>query len=352
MKSAVIFLAVVLILSLCACTSESADSTSSAVLSQTESETVSIPTETSSEEISSETVVSSTIPESSSSVPSVAVPSSSVPAPSSKPVPSSAPAVSSSSAPEVSKVKMYEVTDPKNERGLSTARNGYGFGIAENEKPPQMSLDNQTKFDGFNGVRALAVDTKTEEKVMYLTFDNGYEYKNLTGKILDVLKEKKVKAAFFPTLSYIKNNGNFIKRMIDEGHIVGNHSATHPDFSTISRTEMANEIYLVDKYLQDNFGYKSYYFRFPSGAHSECALELVSSVGFKSIFWSVAYSDWDTGNQKGTDYAYDTVTSRFHPGAVILLHAVSVDNANALGKIIDRAREMGYRFATLDEYYK
>ncbi len=351
MKIAALFLSVVLILTLLSgCTKDGSVLSSSDVLSHTE--------ESSSSEVSSlapsssEPTVSSSSQESSSSVPSKVEVSSVPPAPSSKPVPSSAPAVSSSSAPAVSKVKMYEVTDPKNERGLSTARNGYGFGIAENEEPPQMSLDNQTKFDGLKGVRALALDTKTEEKVMYLTFDNGYEYKNLTGKILDVLKEKKVKAAFFPTLSYIKNNGNFIKRMIDEGHIVGNHSATHPDFSTISRTEMANEIYLVDKYLQDNFGYKSYYFRFPSGAHSECALELVTSVGFKSIFWSVAYGDWDTGNQKGTQYAIDTVTSRFHPGAVILLHAVSVDNANALSAIIDKAHEMGYRFATLDEYFK
>ncbi|MBQ8910014.1 MAG: polysaccharide deacetylase family protein, partial [Oscillospiraceae bacterium] len=106
---------------------------------------------------------------------------------------------------------------------------------------------------------------------MYLTFDNGYEYENLTADILDTLKEKDVKAAFFVTLSYAKQNPELVRRMIDEGHIVGNHSATHPSFPKISRTEMAKEIAELDNYLVENFSYSSPYFRFPSGEYSECA---------------------------------------------------------------------------------
>lgn len=244
----------------------------------------------------------------------------------------------------------YTVNDPQNTRGLSTARIGFSFGVAQNGVAHEQSFLNQKKFDELDGVTALALDTKTQGKVMYLTFDNGYEYKNLTGKILDTLKQKQVKAAFFVTLSYAKQNPNFIRRMINEGHIVGNHSATHPSFPSLNRTQMAEEIATLDNYLRETISYTSEYFRFPSGAYSDCGLELVSSIGFKSIFWSIAYADWDTSTQKGADYAFSTVTSRFHPGAVILLHAVSQDNADALGRIIDEAINQGYTFKTLPEY--
>ena len=244
----------------------------------------------------------------------------------------------------------YTINDPNNLRGLSTTRVGFSYGIAKNGVAHGQSFSNQQTFDSFENVEALALDTKTQEKVMYLTFDNGYEYNNLTANILDTLKEKNVKAAFFVTLSYVKQNPTLVRRMIDEGHIVGNHSTTHPVFPQLTRTQMAQEILTLDNYMKENFSYTSQYFRFPTGAYSECALELVTSVGFRSIFWSVAYADWDRSAQKGADYAFSTVTSRFHPGAVILLHAVSQDNADALGRIIDQARNEGYKFNTLDQY--
>ena len=246
----------------------------------------------------------------------------------------------------------FTVNDPDNLLGLSTTRIGFSYGVASNGKPHNQSIINQSNFDKMPNVEALALDTKSTDKVMYLTFDNGYEYQNLTADILDTLKEKDVKAAFFITLSYSKYNKDLVRRMIDEGHIVGNHSANHPSYPSISRTKMAEEIALLDTYLIENFSYTSPYFRFPSVEYSECALELVTSIGYKSVFWSSAYADWDTSTQKGEQYAYDTVTSRFHPGAVILLHAVSSDNAQALGRIIDTARSEGYTFKTLDDYFK
>lgn len=244
----------------------------------------------------------------------------------------------------------FTVNDPENQRALSTERKGFSFGVAKDGVAHAQSFANQQTFDSFENVEALALDTQTQEKVMYLTFDNGYEFKNLTGSILDTLKEKNVKAAFFVTLSYVKQNPQFIRRMIDEGHIVGNHSTTHPVFPALNRTQMAQEIATLDNYLRENFSYTSPYFRFPTGAYSECALELVTSIGFRSIFWSIAHTDWDTNAQKGADNAFSTVTSRFHPGAVILLHAVSQDNTEALGRIIDEAHAQGYVFKTLDEY--
>ncbi|MBQ8684416.1 MAG: polysaccharide deacetylase family protein [Clostridia bacterium] len=246
---------------------------------------------------------------------------------------------------------MYTVNDAENTRGLATERKGFSFGVAQNGVPHSQSVINQQTFDAYENVQALALDTKSQDKRLYLTFDNGYEYQNLTADILDTLKKKQVKAAFFVTLSYVKKNPQFVQRMIDEGHIVGNHSTTHPSFPKLTRAEMAQEIATLDNYLREHFSYTSPYFRFPSGEHSECALELVTSIGFRSVFWSIAHSDWDTAAQKGADHAFSTVTSRFHPGAVILLHAVSKDNADALDRIIDEARRQGYTFKTLDEYF-
>lgn len=248
-------------------------------------------------------------------------------------------------------VSEYTVNDADNTRGLSDERKGCYFGVAKDGKPHQLSIDNQLWFDSLQNINALALDTVSNDNGIYLTFDCGYEYNNLTASILDTLKAKKVKAAFFCTLSYLKDNPSLIRRMIDEGHIVGNHSATHPDFTTLTRTEMANELYLFEKYLGENFGYRSNYFRFPGGYHSENALELVTSVGYKSIFWSIAYNDWDTKNQPDKDSAFKTITSRYHSGAVILLHAVSETNTNILGSLIDNAHAKGYSFKTLDDYY-
>lgn len=242
----------------------------------------------------------------------------------------------------------FKVTDPENTRQLSTEKKGYGFGVAKDGQPNSISVNNQKYFDE-NNFNALCLDTVSTEKVLYLTFDCGYE-NGYTAKILDTLKEKGVTAAFFCTLPQVKQYPELISRMINEGHIVGNHSVTHPSFPTLTRTEMAQEIKGMDDYLRTNFGYSEPYFRFPMGEYSESALDLVGSLGYKCVFWSLAYSDWDLNNQKGADYAFDTVTARLHPGAVILLHAVSPDNSNALARIIDYARENGYVFKSLRDY--
>lgn len=148
----------------------------------------------------------------------------------------------------------------------------------------------------------------------------------------------------------MKSDPQSIARMITEGHIVGNHTNTHPSMDELSKTQMMEEVKAFDDYIRTNFGYSSPYFRFPKGEYSDTALELLGSLGYTSVFWSLAYADWDTSNQKGADYALETVTSRIHPGAVILLHAVSSDNAEALSDIIDTIRNMGYEFKSLEDY--
>lgn len=242
----------------------------------------------------------------------------------------------------------FVVNDPENSRGLSTKRIEHSYGVASGEQPHQISVSAQKTFENW-GYKAFCYDNKTEEKVLYLTFDCGWE-NGCTGMILDTLKEKNVPAAFFCTLDHIESEPELISRMIKEGHIVGNHSANHADFSEISRQRMADEILECENYLRKNFGYTSKFFRFPEGAYNESALELVSSMDYTSVFWSCSYADWDVENTKGGDYAFEKVTSRIHPGAVILLHSVSPDNALAIGRIIDYARQNGYEFRALTDY--
>lgn len=230
----------------------------------------------------------------------------------------------------------------------STEKISHSYGVAKNGVAHEISQNAQSFFEK-NNFKAFCLDTKSKQKVLYLTFDCGYE-NGYTSKILDVLKEKDVNAAFFCTLPQVKENPDLIKRMIDEGHIVGNHSVTHPSFAEISVEKMKNEISGMDNYLRENFNYSEPYFRFPMGEYSETALDVVGSMGYTSVFWSLAYADWDLNSQKGKQYAYETVVSRLHSGAVILLHSVSPDNAAALADIIDKARAEGYEFKSLREY--
>lgn len=234
------------------------------------------------------------------------------------------------------------LVDPENTRGLSCEKISHGFGVAKDGKPHEISVNNQKRYEEYG---ALCLDT-SGEKCVYLTFDCGYE-NGYTEKILDTLRDKKVTAAFFVTMDYVKSAPELVARMINEGHIVGNHSTTHADFSKINRTQMLQEIQNLDNYLRQNFGYSAPFFRFPEGNFSINALDLVQNAEFKSIFWSSAYDDWDVNNIRGKQYAFDKVTSRLHPGCVLLLHSVSPDNADALGDIIDFAQSQGYNFKSL-----
>jgi len=187
----------------------------------------------------------------------------------------------------------------------------------------------------------------TGEKVIYLTFDNGYE-NGYTPTILDTLKENDVKAIFFVTKSYIKYEPELVKRMKDEGHLVGNHSVTHPSFPEISDEQVAEEILDTESYMEEMTGYKmDTFFRPPMGEYSERTLKLTNDLGYKSIFWSLTYKDWDVKNQLGKQYAYDHVINNIHPGAIPLLHAVSSSNTEALDDIIKEIKKEGYSFGSL-----
>ncbi|OIJ14107.1 delta-lactam-biosynthetic de-N-acetylase [Anaerobacillus arseniciselenatis] len=190
----------------------------------------------------------------------------------------------------------------------------------------------------------------TDKKEVYITFDNGYE-NGYTSVILDVLKEKDVPAAFFVTGHYLLEQEDLIKRMVDEGHIIGNHSWHHPSFVEVSDERLKRELEKVKVKYEEMTGRNDMiYLRPPRGVFSERSLALSQKEGYVNVFWSLAYKDWEVDNQKGKQYAYDKIMERVHPGAIMLLHSVSKDNAEALGDVIDELRKQGYQFKSLDDY--
>lgn len=189
----------------------------------------------------------------------------------------------------------------------------------------------------------------TKEKKIYLTFDEGYE-NGYTPKILDVLKEHNVKAAFFVTKPYIQSQPDLVKRMVEEGHIVGNHSVTHPSLPDKTDEEVKHEILETARYFEEVTGTSMpLFFRPPAGEYSERTLQITKDLGYKTIFWSMAYKDWDVNNQPGKRAAYEHIVQNHHPGAIILLHAVSSSNTEALGDMLKYLRDQGYTFASLNE---
>jgi peptidoglycan-N-acetylmuramic acid deacetylase len=188
-----------------------------------------------------------------------------------------------------------------------------------------------------------------DEKVVYLTFDEGYEY-GFTPTILDVLQENKVQAAFFVTKYFIDKEPELIQRMVNEGHIVANHSNSHPEFPTLTHDEVYDELKTTNDRFKEVTGQDlDPFFRPPSGKYSERTLYLVRKLGYRNIFWSMAYADWDVNNQPGKDVAYNHVMDNYHNGAIILLHAVSESNTQALDDILKSMKDEGYRFGSLYE---
>ncbi|MBE3594692.1 MAG: delta-lactam-biosynthetic de-N-acetylase [Candidatus Carbobacillus altaicus] len=223
----------------------------------------------------------------------------------------------------------------------------WGFKKAKDGKLP--SIDEEGYGHLVRTYDALFYDGRGK-KVLYLTFDNGYE-NGYTPAILDVLKEKKVPATFFVTGHYVEDQPELLKRMVREGHIIGNHSWSHPDMSTLSAERIREEIEKVSAAVSRITGQKeTVYFRPPRGIFDEQLLKIVRDMGMETIFWSIAYKDWERDVNRGKDYAFRQVVGQFHPGAVILLHSVSKDNALALGMIIDEARRQGYTFESLDAW--
>lgn len=188
-------------------------------------------------------------------------------------------------------------------------------------------------------------------KVLYLTFDAGYE-NGYTGKILDVLKAREVPAAFFLVGDYLEREPDLVRQMVSGGHIVGNHTRNHPDMSKLDDAAFAGELEGMEKLYEEVTGQTlPKFYRPPQGIYSEENLKMAQKLGYKTVFWSLAYADWDNEHQPDPDAAVEKLTARLHDGAVILLHATSKTNAEILDRLITTWQEMGYRFAPLTELF-
>ncbi len=223
---------------------------------------------------------------------------------------------------------------------LSTEKVVWGPGNIVDHKQPNDPLLLQKQYASMNAKWLL-----DDDKKICLTFDEGYE-NGYTPQILDTLKEKKVKAIFFVTYDFASQNPDLVKRMIDEGHIVGNHSYRHYSMDEVSDDVAKEEVTYLHKYIKDKFNYTMSYFRFPKGEFSERSLQIVKDLNYKSVFWSFAYADWDPDNQTEENQAFTHICESTHPGAILLLHAVSKTNADILGKVIDDITKQGYTFTT------
>ena len=222
-----------------------------------------------------------------------------------------------------------------------------GWGLKKNKNaPPDVPAATVELLNKYG-----AIYKSDEPKTLYLTFDEGYE-NGYTAKILDVLKENKVPAAFFVTGPYVKKEADLVKRMTDEGHIVGNHTVNHPSIPEISEEEIKKELTDLSKSYYDLCGKEMKFFRPPMGEFSEKTLDITSKMGYTNVFWSFAYKDWETNNQKGTGYAYNQIMDGVHDGAILLLHAVSKDNAEILDKVIKELKAQGYEFKSLEDFNK
>lgn len=218
----------------------------------------------------------------------------------------------------------------------------WGIVRVKNHKTPQADPGAPELLKKYNSIYLA----DTEKPVIYLTFDEGYE-NGYTDDILDVLARKKVNAVFFITGPYLNHHEDLVRRMVEEGHAVGNHTVGHLSLPTLTDEKLEKEVADLDRLFHEKFNRHMVFLRPPKGEYSEHSLELTSKMGYINMFWSFAYKDWDRNNQKGWEHAYNMVMPNLHNGAILLLHAVSADNANALERIIDDARKMCYEFGNV-----
>ena len=222
--------------------------------------------------------------------------------------------------------------------GFDNTKIAYGMGVERDSgNRPVGAVQAQQQY-GKQGALFIGDAAK---KRMWLTFDEGYE-NGYTSQILDILKAKNVKAVFFVTYDYAKKNPGLIKRMIDEGHTVGNHTWSHPSLPECSNEDMYGELYLLHRYIKEQFNYDMYVMRPPMGEFSQRVLECAKQLGYTTVLWSFAYKDWEVDNQPDKETAFEKITSGAHNGAVYLLHAVSQTNTEILSDVIDNWREQGY----------
>lgn len=240
------------------------------------------------------------------------------------------------------------IVDNANPDTLSNEKHGWGFRPNTSHETPEIPANMKELLNKYSGYYV----GDTSSKVIYVTFDEGYE-NGYTPKILDVLKANNVKAAFFVTRPYILQNKEIVKRMMDEGHTVCNHTSKHPSMPSVtSDLERFNKEFsdTEEAYKEVTGKDMPKFFRPPMGEFSEKSLYLTQKLGYKTILWSFAHKDWLVDQQPSIETTIERVITRSHNGEIMLLHAVSKSNTEALDSIIKQLQSQGYRFGTLDEF--
>ncbi|MDO4567013.1 MAG: polysaccharide deacetylase family protein [Oscillospiraceae bacterium] len=228
---------------------------------------------------------------------------------------------------------------------LSNAKQGWGLGPSRDELGrPLDALNAESKYAPLDAYFIMS----GEEKLIYLTFDLGYE-NGYTPSIIDTLDEHGVKAVFFITDDYIDEAPEVVERIAKTGHTLANHTVNHPSMPDVDEARGAEEIRGLHERVLNEFGYEMRLFRFPMGEFSERCMALVQEQGYASVFWSFAYKDWVADSQPDEAQSLQKLMDNLHPGAIYLLHAVSSTNDAILGDFIIKAREAGYDFALVDE---
>lgn len=230
---------------------------------------------------------------------------------------------------------------------LSTKSIEFGIKRGTNHEQPDVGTTNKKLIEKYNG---LVLGNK-DSKNIYLTFDVGYEG-GYTEKILDTLKQNDVKACFFITGQFYKTNPELIKKMIDDGHIVGNHTVNHKSFPKCDDETIKNEIMTLHQNVYNDFNYEMRYLRPPKGEYSEKSLAIVQRLGYIPVFWSFAWDDWDENKQGREEYGKKKILDNVHNGEIMLLHATSKDDCNILEYVIKTIKDEGYSFKSLDEFEK
>ena len=229
--------------------------------------------------------------------------------------------------------------------GKTVQTGAWGLSFRQEGMPPVAPV-NQATLEKMGGV--YLGDTK--EKTIYLTFDAGYE-NGCTARILDVLQKHNVPAAFFLVGNYLEKNGDLVRRMVEEGHIVGNHTMHHKDMSKLNDPEVfGKELRDLEELFKEVTGKElPRYYRPPQGVYSEENLKMAQEMGYKTVFWSLAYADWDNEKQPTREQAFGKLLPRIHNGAVVLLHSTSQTNAEILDELLTKWEEMGYCFGSLTD---
>lgn len=228
---------------------------------------------------------------------------------------------------------------------LNNEKIGWGIQRKDNHNQPDLGSKNKDLIEKYNGIAMGNKDSKT----IYLTFDMGYEA-GYTENILNVLKKNNISATFFITAHYLNTASNLVERMINEGHIIGNHTVNHKSMPEISDSEIKSELMMLNQAIYEKYEYEIKYMRPPKGEFSERTLSIIESLGFKTVMWSFAYVDWNEDSQPEYNEAINKIISNLHNGEIMLLHATSKTNSEIMEELINKIKKEGYEIKSLDEF--